>query len=232
MSHLLGENLKDPDLRSWIIPDFSTTTPLDVTVASVVMMATFKTYFKYIFSLRCGIPRVTLLGSRDDWVNLRARVEKFDRFGDEPKKWAKLLRPVCDQFIACFDAEGNSAVFKSCVDFWSRVCHRTPRGSGPTYLCGWATVFCAWSEKGEWQGDVKKASHPATQHGRGDLRYWPAVDANNITKAVAEVPVIVEDDGTQYKTVMLAGLPGLQVAKTLEGAVSPLAGWAMYLINE
>ena len=32
--------------------------------------------------LMCGIPRVTLLGARDDWVNLRARVDKFDQFGD------------------------------------------------------------------------------------------------------------------------------------------------------
>jgi hypothetical protein len=232
MSRLLGENLKDPDLRAWIIPNFTTTTTLDVTVASVVMMATFKAYFKYIFSLRCGIPRVTLLGTRDDWVNLRARVDKFDQFGEEPTKWAKLLRPVCDQFIACFDAEGNDAVFKSCVDFWSRVCHRTSGGSGPSYLCGWATVFCAWSDKGEWQGDVKETYHPATKRGRQDLQYWPAIDANNITKSVAEVPVIVDDGGILYNTVMLAGLPGFQVAKTLEGAVSPLAGWAMYLINE
>ena len=229
MGRLLGENLRDPDLRAWIIPEFTTTTTLDVTVASVVMMATFKAYFTYKFMLACGIPRVTLLGTRDDWVNLRARVDKFDQFGDEPTKWARLLRPVCDQFIACFDAEGNDAIFKSCVDFWSRVCHKTGWGSGPRYLSGWATVFCVWSEKGIWQGDVQETYDPATGVG---LQCWPRVDTNDVTGSIAEVPVTVDDNGTPYDTVMLAGLPGFQVAKTVEGAVSPLTGWAMYIINK
>ena len=233
MGQLLGENLNDPDLGAWITPDFTTTTTLDITVASVVMMATFKSYFKYKFELCCGIPSVTLLGTRDDWVKLRARVEKFDQFGYEPTKWAALLRPVCDQFIACFDAEGDDAVLTSCVDFWSKVCHRVGWGSGPRYLCGWTTVFCVWSDEGEWQGNVPDAHHPDTLYVRGkDLHHWPAINANDITGSVAEVPVIVDDNGTVYNTVMLAGLPGFQVAKTLEGAVFPLVGWAMYLINE
>ena len=54
------------------------------------MMATFKAYFKRTLVLGCGIPRVTLLGTRDDWVNLRAKVDKADQLGEEPTKWAAL----------------------------------------------------------------------------------------------------------------------------------------------
>lgn len=67
------------------------------------MMATLQKYFSYLFTLECGIPSVTLLGSPEDWDDLSTRVEKFAEFGAEPTKWVALLRPVCDAFAACFD---------------------------------------------------------------------------------------------------------------------------------
>jgi Domain of unknown function (DUF4419) len=42
MTNLINENIVDPALRAWILPDFSTTTVNDVTVSSIVMMATLK----------------------------------------------------------------------------------------------------------------------------------------------------------------------------------------------
>jgi hypothetical protein len=42
MTNLIDENIVDPTLREWILPDFSTTTITDTTVSSMVMMATLK----------------------------------------------------------------------------------------------------------------------------------------------------------------------------------------------
>lgn len=42
MTKVIEENIVDPVLREWIIPDFSTTTITDKTVSSVIMMATMK----------------------------------------------------------------------------------------------------------------------------------------------------------------------------------------------
>jgi hypothetical protein len=42
MKNLIDENIVDPTLREWIVPDFSTTTITDITVASIIMMATLK----------------------------------------------------------------------------------------------------------------------------------------------------------------------------------------------
>lgn len=94
-------------------PDFSTTTVIDVTVASIIMMATLQNYFSYKFTLDCGIPSISLLGMPDDWQTIRARVDEFEKFGDEPKKWAAMLRPVCDAFVSCFDQRDldNSCVY-------------------------------------------------------------------------------------------------------------------------
>lgn len=44
---LIEDNVTDPELRSWIIPDFSTTTAIDKFVCSIVMMSTLQHYFSY-----------------------------------------------------------------------------------------------------------------------------------------------------------------------------------------
>lgn len=135
MGRLIQKNVIDPDLRKWIIPDFTTTTPNDITTASVIMMATLQSYFKYLFGITCGIPSVTLLGTKEDWAKIRNRVDKLDSFGDQPTQWAALLRPVCDSFVACFDTSSPEAIKRS-ADFWSYVCHYQSGGSGPTWLSG------------------------------------------------------------------------------------------------
>ena len=83
----------------------------------------------------CGIPSVTLEGEKSDWERLLARLDKLDSFGEEPKIWAALLRPILTRFVRAFDGEPD-------VDFWSRVCHYHRHGSGQSYLSGWITAFC------------------------------------------------------------------------------------------
>jgi hypothetical protein len=50
MTNLIDENVVDPVLHQWILPDFSTTTVTDITVSSVIMMATLKvSSYYYLF---------------------------------------------------------------------------------------------------------------------------------------------------------------------------------------
>ncbi|KAF8315414.1 hypothetical protein DL93DRAFT_2125510 [Clavulina sp. PMI_390] len=229
MARLLEENVKDPDLRTWLMPEFSTTTTNDTTIASIIMMATLQKYFDYKFSLMCGIPSVTLLGTSADWAALRAKVDKFAEFGKEPQKWVTLLQPVCDSLLGCFDQQNLA----QSQDFWSRVCHYDGGGSGPTFLCGWATVFTVWDKDGKWQGDGWKHT-PWNVSPEAEPTYgkWPIIDTGEIAPACAEVPVLVDDNGVEHNTLMLAGLPGITLTENAEGEsiVSPLSGWAMYEI--
>ena len=86
-----------------------------------------------------------LEGEKSDWERLLARLDKLDSFGEEPKAWAAMLRPILTRFVKTFDGEPD-------IDFWSRVCHYYYEGSGTSYLSGWITAFCVWSGKGKWQG--------------------------------------------------------------------------------
>jgi hypothetical protein len=67
MTGLIAKNVVDPELRTWIMPDFSTTEESDSVVAAILMMGALQQYFEYRFSLLCGIPSVALLGYQGDW---------------------------------------------------------------------------------------------------------------------------------------------------------------------
>lgn len=150
MTQLIEENVVDPSLRTWIIPSFTTTTDTDVVVASVVMMATLQTYFEYRFMLLCGIPHVTLLGEKDDWEQIVRRIEKLKEYGPETTAWYRLLKPVVTRFARAFD-DGVADSADNC-EFWNHVVHWQSGGSGPTYVSGWITAFCAFSDQGKWLG--------------------------------------------------------------------------------
>ena len=150
MTQLIEKNIVDPSLRTWITPSFTTTTATDVVVASVIMMATLQSYFEYRFSLRCGIPHVTLLGKKDDWEQIVRRIEKLKEYGPETTAWYHLLKPVVSRFARAFDNDVADSADNR--EFWNGVVHWRPGGSGPTYLSGWLTAFCAFSHKGKWLG--------------------------------------------------------------------------------
>jgi hypothetical protein len=62
----MKEKLVDPGLTDWLVPQFSTTTQDDRTVAAFVVMSTMKSYFVYVLSGGCGFPSVTLMGEKED----------------------------------------------------------------------------------------------------------------------------------------------------------------------
>jgi hypothetical protein len=71
MTDLITENVKDPSLRGWIMPSFTTTTQQDRIAAAIIMMGTMQKYFVYMCEQTCGIPSVTLLGEKSDWEDMK-----------------------------------------------------------------------------------------------------------------------------------------------------------------
>jgi hypothetical protein len=259
MTHLIQENVKDPSLRTWVIPNWTTTTNDDVTVASVLMMGTLQKYFSYKMTLSCGIPSVTLLGERADWEDILRRLDKLPELGDEPATFATLLRPVLRHFVASFDPEPSPAV----KDFWSKIAHRTG-GSGPHFLSGWITAFCFWNEDGkslyhryDTNGPQRPVSLQAFKSRQAgcelDNVLYHRVDTADIPSGFASVPVVVDDNGVLYDTKMVAGSFGMQVTSSGNmlddgygyaddnskkptkqpglDSLQPLSGWLMYEVN-
>ncbi|RGP62936.1 putative duf4419 domain-containing protein [Fusarium sporotrichioides] len=227
LAEAMTENLKDKSFHKWIIPDFTTTIDKDVIAASIVMAGAFRSYFDYSFSYCCGMPSITLLGTKEDWSNLQARLAGLttltnvlspgSRQSEELDRFHKLLIPVLDRMVETFDDPMNPEI----VDFWSRMVHESS-GSGVHYISGWLTAFCFWSSEGqalyyEPQGVVDISSPDKTRPGCAldGIRYH-RIDTNAVPLGWASAPIDVDDNGFVYKATIVAGSMGMKVSSSGE----------------
>ncbi|KAJ8111039.1 hypothetical protein OPT61_g6265 [Boeremia exigua] len=208
MTEVIQKKVKDPDLKTWIMPDFSTTTDVDRAVAAVLMMGAMQKYFSYGVSLMCGIPSVTLLGERNDWEKLLDKLNKLTELGKEPTTFAEILRPVLRNFIATFDAQPDPSV--EILDFWAKIADRRSYGSGPSYLSGWITAFCMWDEDGKLLRRADRSDRGLDFEG---VKYHQ-IDIEKVPNSFASVPLKVDDNGTIYDTKMVAGLFGIHATSS------------------
>jgi len=215
----IATNLKDDDVTEWLLPKFTTTTSDDRVAASVTIMSTLQAYFEYVCRLRCGIPEVTLEGTPDDWRSLRMKIDRLPRYevGGKPRvmaQWHALLAQVLDNFVLSSEGKHDLA-------FWDRICHRMGGGSGPSYLSGWVTVFACFKANGEWQGNLDLMGRG------GEKPQWPRIDTNYIPVGTVSVPVLVDDNGVQYDTQMLAGQVAYDVGGDRGDTVRPRNDWCI-----
>ncbi|PUU76900.1 hypothetical protein B9Z19DRAFT_1087387 [Tuber borchii] len=238
MTHLIQENVVDPQLRELIMPNFSTTTDDDKSVASIVMMGTLQSYFDYSLCKGCGFPSVTLQGQKSDWEEILLKVQRLSKYGSLASEWTRLLIPIIQYMIASF-TQPTSPHVKS---FWLQACHAVGAdGSGSVRtLSGWITAFCFFSEKGErtrrysdeemskWRGGVSIEERQRLV--LGDIAY-PVISPRSIPKGVVSVPVTVQDwaTGLEHKTTMVAGSVGMMPSASESGEdlnkVQPKSGW-------
>lgn len=205
MGDIIGQNVLDPELKEWILPAFSTTTDSDRVVGAILFMGAMQKYFSYRMGVCCGLPSVTLLGCVEDWETILNRLDKLDRLGDEPRRFATMLRPILRRMVQCFSDPSSPEI----LDFWNSIVHRH-RGSGMDYLSGWLPAFCFWDEDGKAKG--------ARGRVLDDVAY-PTVDTDNLPAGFASVPVTVNDNGHEYKATMVAGSVGiLATASTIQRA--------------
>ncbi|KAK7045189.1 hypothetical protein R3P38DRAFT_2882945 [Favolaschia claudopus] len=258
---LIEKNVVDPTLREWAAPDFSTTTANDKTVGAVLLMATLKEYFTYVATMwGCGIPRVTLEGTKADYEKILTRLEKLKEYSIETIAWYHLLKPVIVRFVAAFDEPEHPGN----VRFWQCIAHHTPGGSGiSAFYSGWIGAFAVFSKKGDWIGNRLNLSaslppntdpaaltaadfwsHYGSPHMPRDLVLddtpYHRLPVSMIPPGYGEVDVklVQGETGEVWESVMVAGVVGTRVcnasgAGVKEGeTVTPVRGWWMFVKSE
>ncbi|KAJ7059451.1 hypothetical protein C8F01DRAFT_1144704 [Mycena amicta] len=211
MADLIHENVVDPYLRDWAIPSFTTTTDTDRTVASVLLMATLSQYFDYEFYIICGIPRITIEGTREDWLLILQRLEKLKEYGVETIAWYHLLRPVIAHFVAAFDpSERGKPEHK---EFWRRVAHQEPKDDycgAPQYISGWLNAFNAFNQDGKWMGHELKNDSIITSIPPSSLpadEFWHSYLADPHIASRKLNPDALFLDGTPFHKIALTDIP-------------------------
>nr|WP_268874061.1 DUF4419 domain-containing protein [Streptacidiphilus melanogenes] len=134
----LRENL-GLEITDLFLTRFSTTTDDDVSSALVALMSVVSPYYRFEWLSLCGIPRIRLEGTAEDWRLLSQRVRELAPWFDGLSAWFDALRPVLDEIAAT--AAGGP------VDeaFW-RSLYKWESQSGGDYVSGWITVLFAHTQ--------------------------------------------------------------------------------------
>jgi len=234
-----------PEFRAWLTPSFSTATRDDVVAALAVMMGTLQARFQYACWFRCGIPSVTVLGEKQDYEDILARVQtiKNGGYGGEAMEFGHMVSVVLSGFLLTFeDPEGDESrsfmrqmIWNAGRGFEGNDCvgdagdGATPEKRG--WYNGWITTFCYWDETG------------TVQLRWGEETGFPEMNGMSVPGGFTRVPIALEDREGIVEAELLGGSVGIlcSSSRTIsaetddEGnpvigldTVQPQIGWVMY----
>ncbi|KAM0546010.1 hypothetical protein ACHAPJ_011024 [Fusarium lateritium] len=239
-------------LLDWIMPGFSTSTERDGVTATVLMMGLMQHFFEFEGMLVCGIPSVTLLGQREDWVKLLGKLDRLKEFGDEPKRFADKLRPILKRFVATWDESGSEEV----KSFWEQIVRAKKKwscgeGANEWVVSGWITGFMHFDRRGRVRGvvdvyDDDEEEEEEIVEEEPQMGIFPN-DWSLTIDGVGYIPESLEDiaigyakaplkmlnyptPGVDTQAYLLAGNIGVE-RKDIEGRVTaqPVSGWFIYV---
>ncbi|NVJ05318.1 DUF4419 domain-containing protein [Myxococcus sp. AM001] len=116
-----------PGLPRLLSCDFSTSTDIERMAGDVVLMDAMSPYFDYEMETLCGIPRITLLGTPEDWRSIRRRIDVIQEL--DLAWWTSSLIPIADAFVSA--AEGNPD-----RELWQQL-YKPRKLYGPERSTGW-----------------------------------------------------------------------------------------------
>ena len=191
--------------------------------------ASFSSYFTYVMRCLCGIPRITIEGTPDDWQRIRARIEVIETYGLE--WWVPRLRPILDEFVLA--AEGHPT-----QKFWQAI-YKPAQAYGAEVATGWITDLFPYL------GDAPdRRRNPVLQHDRHDwaLPVEKGVETRNFffdsssgkgvslksfPSGISSVPVNVHfNNGSPSDVDLVAGFFGVRQDPN-SWTLSPVIGWSI-----
>ena len=211
-SDKIAEHIGD-DKRRMVVNDFSSTGAVEKAASEVVLMDAMKAYFTYGMRTMCGIPNMTLLGTRDDWAKLRERVKMFKEYDAED--WAASLDGVLGHFEETF--KGNAD-----PEFWQSF-YNQGGGSGGPYVTGAINAFFPYLPT---RGGGYRSNHHALKWSEGIGSMGGGPNVNDFPMGISSVPFVWHYYSAKYDMSFLGGFIGTSQDPTT-GALRPAIGWGI-----
>jgi hypothetical protein len=180
------------DMAATFVPPFTSSDAFDTAMKSLAVMDHQQKFFSYSFCLQCGVRRVGLKGTLEDWQLLRKYISGMRAFAvPEGTKdvyflskhtysaWLDDLTDIADNLIATYKGE-------PVVAWWNNmITERRTYGSGAsTYLKGWIIALVS--------------ANPIDQE----------MEPSQIKGMRFSVPVKHDDNGNITKMRVLGGFTG------------------------
>jgi len=121
MTNQVDANIKKKEYVRTMRSDFGTSTSEHQIATNIAIMSSVQEFFQFIGGIACGIPRVDMLGSLEDWQKLKS---KFESLSDllEPIKadigldspWWKTAGDVFEKLLKTYQGNPNK-------EWWKRI---------------------------------------------------------------------------------------------------------------
>lgn len=204
------------DIVEWIVPNFTTTTHKDKIISNIALMGSVSNYFEYTCEMLCGLSKVILKGTHDDWKLLLQKVETLYKFNiPDITNWTNLLLHVLKEFAGIYENKVDDK-------FWQRICTSSVRGSGgQKNFRGWFIVFSPFNSMGKYMlktfDEIKKDN------------IYGNVNDSDIVECSINVPVLFDNNGKIFQLSLYGGILMVQYDVNKQ-EICPKADWL--LINK
>jgi hypothetical protein len=191
----------EPAFLSAMANDFTTSTPITVTVSNLNTMSSLKSYFSFNFTLSCGITHAIMDGSVDDWRRLQTKFDYIKATFPEMNScgWFPLMDSILQLFISTrmmVDPEyreANPDVYRCVMLEWSKVICLQQYGSGRQEgITGWLLGLFPYNNRGVLRELPRSTMTPLKTEHVPSYSSFPA--------SVCATPCKLQDmmDGTFY----------------------------------
>ncbi len=108
---------------------FSTSSAKELSAFEIALMDTMSNFFDYEFVSLCGIPEIELLGTKEDYVNMKKSINYFKQYN--LSWWLQEVEIIIDNFIDAFEGTIHNS-------FWNSIFKENNESGGP-FVTGWIT---------------------------------------------------------------------------------------------
>jgi hypothetical protein len=221
ISELVGQIRanSDPFLYDTLSCEFSTTTPTIKTAGQIALMEAYERYFEYALECICGIPKITIEGTPEDWQRIRERIEVLATF--DFGWWTTRLAPILDQFISTAKGAPDLA-------FWQAI-YKPQEAYAATLATGWIGDLFPYLGR---KSSMRRNSHLDVERISWlpraiESNKFPGVSLKAFPSGISCAPVAVtHPDDSKTPIELVGGFFGVSQA-TEDGALAPIISWAV-----
>jgi hypothetical protein len=200
---------------------FSTTGVIEKTASEIILMDMFSPYFSYAMQCVCGIPEITLTGTKDDWQQIRQRIDIINEYGLD--FWTESLVPITDKLLAAAEGHPDIPFFKDI--------YKPAHAYGQETVTGWIArlfPYVGLAGRYEQRNSLLAVKHEELKLPEGkDWYTGPGIKTNDVPNGRGSV--LLRAYGPALSAPMNLTLEGglLSVEQNGEGQLIPKAGYVI-----
>jgi len=173
-------------------------------------MDCMKSYFDFRCSTCCGISKVKLMGTLEDWKALQEMVSNLRQY--DLDWWIDSLEPVVKKIVKTYEGEKDSK-------FWYTIYKKySTHGSGAsTYVTGWITTFFPYINK------HRRRRFPDLEELKQGKNSG-SIEIYDVPNSVTNTPFVWEYYGAEIPMTIYGGFAGCM----MEGEyIRPVLAWGV-----